>query len=193
MSPEEKRFPFFQFLAALSKPFPSGRVFFWGWVYICPPWSRHRSSAHKVLCYGQSKTDTWIETERRKKDEGSYADQEALDDRIILLPLRWIVYVGVWFGCAESSPPRVETLPPRVKRCPLNEENLGPVLVCVLLKKPLETLGACLPKAVLLHLHGLSIPKLHVLQSHCLVAVEIVSQIQRSSMLWCAEPPQLLL
>lgn len=67
LSPEEKRFPFFQLRAASSKPFASGRVVFWGWVFICPPWSRHRSSAHKVLCHGQSKTDTQIETERRKK------------------------------------------------------------------------------------------------------------------------------
>lgn len=67
LSPEEKRFPFFQLRAASSKPFASGRVVFSGWVYICPPWSHHQSSAHKALCHGQSKTDTQIETERRKK------------------------------------------------------------------------------------------------------------------------------
>lgn len=44
-----------------------------------------------------------------------------------------------------------------------------------------------------LHLHGFSILKVHVLPSHCLVPVEIVSQIQKTSMFWCAEQPQLLL
>lgn len=120
-------------------------------MYICPPWNCHRSCSRKALCYGQRKNDTQIETERRKKDEGSYADQEALDDRMTLLPLCWIVCVGVRFGCAESIPPKVERLPPRVKRCPSNKEDLGPVLVCVLLKKLLDTSGTCLQKAALLH------------------------------------------
>lgn len=49
-----------------------------------------------------------------------------------------------------------------------------------LLKKLLETPGTFLQKAVLLHLHSFPITKLHVLQSHCLVAVEIVSQTQKA-------------
>lgn len=74
------------------------------------------------------------------------------------------VGAGVQFGCAESTPPRVEMLPPRVKRRSLNEEDLRPALVCVFLKKPVETSRTCLQKAVLLHLHGFSIPQVHALQ-----------------------------
>lgn len=51
---------------------------------------------------------------------------------------------------------------------------------CVLLKKLLETSGTFLQKAVLLYLHSFPITKLHMLQWHCLVAVEIVSQIQKT-------------
>lgn len=122
LSPEEKRFSFFQALAASSKPLPSGSLFLRVGIHM-PPWIRHWSCAHKALCYGQSKIDTWIETERRKEDEGSYVDQEALDDRMTLSSLCWIACVGVRFVCAESTPPRVETLPPRLERCSLNEEG----------------------------------------------------------------------
>lgn len=93
--------------------------------------------------------------------------------------LSWIVRGGMWFGVSNQ---------PHLGQRDLSKEDLTTMPVYGLHKELLEISGPCLHKAVLLHLQEFSIPNLQVLQSNCLKAVEVVSQIQKTtSMLWSAE------
>lgn len=123
---------------------------------------------------------------KKKKDEGCYADQEALDDQMTLLPLHWIVCGGgraIWLCWINPTSGRDATA--QGKETLFKRGRLETCAsLCVPQKaggdlKDLLAKGSAATSSWLLHPPG-----------PC-AAVEIVSQIQKTSVLWCAEQPWL--